>query len=147
MMNEPPRGIYEAHIDDKGRLKLPTEVYAYLNHGDDRKLFVTSLDNGRVRIYPESEWRQFETHARDLPGADNIAFHAVAVGAETEADARGRVLVPAGLRRELGMENSTVCIYARRDHFEVCTETDYGEQVKQATSGITSSKLPRKGLR
>ena len=58
-----------------------------------------------------------------------------------------RRLFPAELRRELGMENSTVYIYARRDHFEVCTERDYRERMKQAASGITVSKLEGKGLR
>ena len=39
---EPPRGIYPARLDDKGRLKLPVQFQQYLAAFPEKKLFVAS---------------------------------------------------------------------------------------------------------
>ena len=54
---EPPRGFFSAHVDDKGRLKLPVDVQQYLGAIGDDKLFVTSVDDRIARIYPISVWK------------------------------------------------------------------------------------------
>ena len=51
---EPPRGFFSAHVDDKGRLKLPVDLQQYLTAIGDEKLFVTSVDDRIARIYPIS---------------------------------------------------------------------------------------------
>ena len=52
-----PRGFFSAHVDDKGRLKLPVELQQYLSAIGDEKYFVTSVDDRIARIYPISVWK------------------------------------------------------------------------------------------
>jgi MraZ protein len=57
---EPPRGTYQARVDEKGRLKLPAVFQQYLTDLGETKVFVTSLDVRIARIYPISVWKENE---------------------------------------------------------------------------------------
>ena len=41
---EPPHSIAQARVDDKGRLKLPSEFLEYLKKQGVDKVFITTLD-------------------------------------------------------------------------------------------------------
>ena len=119
---EPPRGFFSAHVDDKGRLKLPVDVQQYLGAIGDDKLFVTSVDDRIARIYPISVWKGNEKvlealATEDPEAADALAFIANDYGAEAKVDSQGRVTLPTDLRRALALENQEVRVdcYAKRD--------------------------------
>src|SRR5579885_3631556 len=57
---ESPRGIYQARVDEKGRLKLPVDMQQLLNASGEQKVFITSLDEVTARIYPIAVWRKNE---------------------------------------------------------------------------------------
>jgi MraZ protein len=57
LMVEPPRGMYPARLDDKGRVKLPTSFQQFFGALREKKLFVTSLDRRIAQIYPMVVWR------------------------------------------------------------------------------------------
>ena len=129
--------MYPSRLDDKGRLKLPVPFQQYFSALPEKKLFVTSLNRRIAQIYPMSVWREnekfFETY-RDAPRkARNVAFNASDLGADSEMDSQGRILFPPELRRELGIENQPLRIFAYRGHIQVLSETIYQERRRQAS--------------
>src|SRR5258708_5843640 len=93
---EAPRGMYPGRMDDRGRVKLPAAFKEYLERLSEKKLFVTSLDRRIAQIYPIHCWREtenfLENFSEDPDAAENLAFNAADLGAETEIDTQGRVL-------------------------------------------------------
>ncbi|HZT33514.1 MAG TPA: hypothetical protein VFA33_26740 [Bryobacteraceae bacterium] len=150
---EPPRGMFPVRLDDKGRLKLPVVFQQYLDAMPEKKLFVTSLDRRTAQIYPMSVWREnekfFENFRENPRVARNVAFNAADLGADAEMDSQGRVLFPTELRRELGMENQTVRLFAYRGRIEVLSEAIYQERRKEASESPAESLeiLERAGLK
>src|ERR1700738_4671584 len=90
LMVEPPRGMYPARMDDRGRVKLPAAFQKFFEALREKKLFVTSLDRRTAQIYPVAVWRQnekfFDTYRDDPRIARNVAFNAADLGAECEMD-------------------------------------------------------------
>ena len=151
-MVEPPRGMYPARLDDKGRLKLPASFQQFFSALREKKLFVTSLDRRIAQIYPMAVWREnekfFDSYREDPKIARNVAFNAADLGAESEMDAQGRVLFSPELRRELGIENQPVRLFAYRGRIEVLSEKIYEERRREAgqTAADDVAKLEGAGL-
>src|SRR5579885_948845 len=151
-MVEPPRGMYPGRLDEKGRCKLPTAFQQYLAALREKKLFVTSLDRRIAQIYPMEVWRQnekfFESYRDDPRIARNVAFNAADLGAEAEMDAQGRITFPPELRRELGIENAAVRLFAYKGRIEVLSERIYEERKREAaqTAADDLAKLEAAGL-
>jgi MraZ protein len=135
---EPPNGMYPARVDEKGRLKLPVGFQEFVNGLPEKKLFVTSLDRRIGQIYPIKIWREnkdFLYEYRDNPkAAKRIAFNAQDLGADSEMDNQGRVLLPPEMRRELGIENQTVRLFAYKGRIQILSEALYEEQKKQSAA-------------
>ena len=133
---EPPRGMYPARLDEKGRLKLPAAFQQYFNSLSERKLFVTSLNRRIAQIYPMAVWREnekfFETYRTQPAAAQNIAFNAADLGADAEMDGQGRITVNPELRRELDMEGQELHLYAYKGRVEILTEAIYQERKRRA---------------
>jgi MraZ protein len=152
LMVEPPRGMYPSRLDDKGRLKMPATFQQFFNALREKKLFVTSLDRRIAQIYPMAVWRQnekfFDTYRDDPRLARNVAFNAADLGAEAEMDSQGRILFPAELRRELGIENQPVRLFAYRGRIEVLSEALYEQRKQEAsqTAPEEVAKLEAAGL-
>jgi len=150
---EPPRGMYPSRLDDKGRLKLPVPFQQYFGSLPDRKLFVTSLDRRTAQIYTMPVWREnerfFETYTENPRVAKNVAFNANDLGADAEMDAQGRILFPPELRRELGLENAPVRLYAYKSRIEVLSEGIYQhrKQLASQTPEDAVDLLERAGLK
>ena len=96
------RGNHSAKIDDKGRLKIPSQFRAYIEEQYGTRLFVTSLSGEYVRIYPLSVWEGIEarlagmptTHPTRIKFLDTVIYF----GQASEFDGQGRVLIPLRLR-------------------------------------------------
>ena len=144
--------MYPARLDDKGRLKLPASFQQFFSALREKKLFVTSLDRRIAQIYPMAVWREnekfFDSYREDPKIARNVAFNAADLGAESEMDAQGRVLFSPELRRELGIENQPVRLYAYRGRIEVLSEKIYEERKREAgqTAADDVAKLEGAGL-
>ncbi len=52
---EPPHSIAQARVDDKGRLKLPSEFLEYLKKLGVDKVFITTFGYGGSSNLPHSE--------------------------------------------------------------------------------------------
>ncbi len=144
--------MYPGRLDDKGRVKLPTAFQQFFTALPEKKLFVTSLDRRIAQIYPMPVWRQnekfFDAYRDDPKVARNVAFNAADLGAETEMDSQGRILFSPELRRELGIENQAVRLFAYRGRIEVLSEKIYEERKHQASQAPADdvAKLEAAGL-
>ena len=109
----------------------------YLEKYEDKRLFVTSLDRRIAQVYPIALWKQtkkfLENFSADPEAAENLAFNAADLGAETKMDAQDRVSFCPELRRELGLEDQPVHLYAFGGHIEVLNQAVYEERKRAAT--------------
>ena len=150
---EPPEGRYPSRMDDRGRVKLPVAFKEYLEKFEDKRLFVTSLDRRIAQVYPIVLWKRtknfLENFAEDAEAAENLAFNAADLGAETEMDSQARVLFSPELRRELKMEEQPVHLYAFRGHINVFTQAVYEEDKRTATVNPVADqeKLEQAGMK
>ena len=140
---EPPRGFFAAHVDEKGRLKLPVDIQTFLGGFGDEKLFVTSLDGRIAKIYPISVWKENEKVLEDLAkqdpdAAEALAFMANDFGADGKVDPQGRVMLPTDLRRTLALENQEVRLDCSPSFVSVYSSAEYEARKRQAQEGLAS---------
>jgi len=155
-----PLGIYPARVDERGRLKLPTDFQDFLKavfliEGSERRVFITSLDLRTIRIYPLSLWKfnenLLEQETEDPEAAADLAFLAKDMGGASEIDSQGRVLLPAPLRDLLKLNEEPVPVYldCYKSRISVLTEEVYQAQRSRAreNAGEKLSRMEKRGLR
>jgi DNA-binding transcriptional regulator/RsmH inhibitor MraZ len=111
---EPPHSIAQAKIDDKGRLKLPSESLDWCRKSSVVNVFVTTFDKETVRIYPISVWMS-TVKVMEAPGEDADALAALLTvarswGRDGEIDAQGRIVIHSELRTELTLGSEPVSV-------------------------------------
>jgi len=145
---EPPRGMYPARLDEKGRLKLPVEFQRYLGGVSEKKLFVTSTERSTATVYPIAIWRHNEdllADYRDDPdAADRLLFNAHDLGSEAEMDGQGRVQFSPELRRELHIENQPVKVVVVNGAIQVMSEETYLALKEKAEQTAKQDRLALK---
>jgi MraZ protein len=149
---EPPLGMYPGRLDDRGRVKMPANFLQYFGALGETRFFVTSLDRRIAQIYTIPAWRETEkwlaNFRADAKAARNVAFNAADLGAEADLDNQGRILFSTELRRELGIENQPVRLYAYRGHIEILSDKIYQERRSEASANPVDdvTKLDEAGL-
>jgi len=138
---EPPRGFFSAHVDDKGRLKLPMELQQYFTAVGDEKYFVTSVDDRIARIYPISVWKGNEKilellATEDPDAAEALAFVANDYGSEAKVDPQGRMTLPTDLRRALALENQEVRLDCSQGAINIYSKAEYEERKRKAKDSL-----------
>src|SRR5437867_12452604 len=112
--------MYPARVDDKGRLKLPVGFQEYFAALPEKKVFVTSLDRRIGNIYPIATWRKnkqfFSENRGNAAESKRMGFNPQDLGADSEMDGQGRIPLPPGMRRRLGLETQRVGLMAYRGH-------------------------------
>jgi MraZ protein len=150
---KPPRGVQDAHMDDRGRVKVPAAFKEYLEQFPDKKLFVTSMDRRIAQVYPIVFWEQtekfLENFTEDPEAAERLAFNAADLGTEAEMDSQGRVLFSTKLRRLLDLENKPVHLYNFGGHMEVLNDALYEQKVGESSVDPVSdkAKLRKAGMK
>ena len=116
------RGSASARIDDKGRLKIPTQFRGLVRDQTGAEVFVTSLTGECVRIYPMNVWLAVEQKVLEMPSnlparlkfLDRVNFY----GLEGELDGQGRVVISPLLREHAAIVGD-VSVIGRINHLEV----------------------------
>jgi MraZ protein len=129
------RGSAPAKIDDKGRLKIPTDFRRHLEERYGAEVFITSLQGDAVFVYPLAVWEEREARLQALPSTDPVKQRYLErvsyFGQQTELDAQGRVLIPPLLRASAGMDGEVV-VSGRLDHLVIWNherlQRRFGEQ-------------------
>ncbi len=137
---EPPHSIAQASVDDKGRLKLPSEFTEYLEKSGVTKVFITTVDFRQVRIYPLALWQRnenlFDNAGEHTGEAERLARLAKHFGGDAEIDKSGRVLLPALLRQEMGLEKQPVCVDAYGGRINVVSKKIHDELLQVAKASL-----------
>lgn len=116
------RGSAPAKVDDKGRLKIPTEFRRVLEDRFGPELFVTSILGDCALVYPLAVWEEIENRLAGMPSTEpskrrflqRVSFF----GQQVSLDAQGRFLIPQILRDKAAM-NGDVVVSAQLDHLVV----------------------------
>ncbi|MCB1057725.1 MAG: division/cell wall cluster transcriptional repressor MraZ [Acidobacteria bacterium] len=116
------RGSAPAKVDDKGRLKIPTDFRRVLEDRFGPELFVTSILGDSALIYPLAVWEEIENRLAALPSTEpskrrflqRVSFY----GQQVSLDAQGRFLIPQILRDKAAMSGDVV-VSAQLDHLVV----------------------------
>lgn len=150
---EPPHSIAQARVDDKGRLKLPSEFLAYLKAQKVDTVFITTLDKRLARIYPIPLWNAttnfLENAGEHAEIASHLALVAKAYGGDSEIDAQGRVLMPSELRRLLELESQPVWLDCYNGRINVASRKIHEERMQTAQANLDDKlkALEKMGLK
>lgn len=97
------RGNYITRIDEKGRVKIPTEFRRALSDRYGAEFYVTSLAGDYARIYPMAEWISIEERLALLPSMDpakrRFLDRTNYYGQTQIMDTQGRLLIHPLLRK------------------------------------------------
>lgn len=116
------RGSAPAKIDDKGRLKLPTQFRRFVDERWGAEMFVTSVLGDSALLYPLPVWEEIEARLAAMPSTDQKRARFLErvsyFGQQVTLDAQGRLVLPPILRASAGM-NGEVVVSAQIDHLVV----------------------------
>ncbi len=116
------RGSTLATIDDKGRLKVPTDFRRALEDRWGPDFFVTSVTGEKALVYPLAVWEGIEAKLATLPATDPVRQRFLErvsyFGAQLRLDGQGRLLIQPLLRERAAMAGEVI-VSAQLDHLEV----------------------------
>jgi len=140
------RGSAPTKIDDRGRLKLPSEFRRLMEerYGPGPEVFLTSWTGQSALLYPLEEWEKVEKRLAEMPSSSRAKQRFLErvnyFGQQLRLDVQGRVVVPQLLRDRAEMVGDVV-VSGRLEYLEIwnrerfeqrleaepMTEDDFGE--------------------
>jgi len=119
-------GEYRHTVDEKGRLAVPARFRAQLEGGAVLSRWI----DGCLAVHTRGGWQELSDRVAGLPITDSAARlfgRQIFAGAqEADLDRQGRVLIPAYLREEIGLDGEAV-IVGVRDHGEIWAPKRWSE--------------------
>src|SRR3981189_3806276 len=92
------RGNHPTRVDEKGRLKVPSEFKRVIDEKYALKFYITSLDGIVAQVYPFEEWERIEQKLASLstfnPTKKKFLNRTNYYGQVREMAGRGRLLIP-----------------------------------------------------
>jgi MraZ protein len=126
-------GNIPAKIDDKGRLKVPTEFRAYVESTWGSSLFVTSdSDTGHfVQVYPMPVWLEIQKKLAAMPSSSptrrKYALLTNYYGQVMEIDGQGRLTIHPLLREAAAMSGD-VLVFGDYNRLSVWNKERFEQQ-------------------
>jgi len=116
-------GSYSARFDASGRIKVPEKFREVIQTQYGRELFVTSLTDESVQIYPLAVWLEMTGTASEgalhlRPDVRKFMLRVNRTGSRHELDSKGRVLISQSLREKARLEEE-VEVIGLSNHLEV----------------------------
>ena len=103
-------GEYNHSIDAKGRLIVPAKFREELGEN----FIVTKGLDGCLYIYPDEEWKKFESKLSELPmgkgDTRKIVRFFLSAATQVELDKQGRILIPSVLREFASLQKDVVFV-------------------------------------
>src|ERR1700732_1188675 len=128
------RGSAPAKIDDKGRLKIPTDFRRAIEERYGPDLFVTSIAGDSALLYPLPVWEEIEARLggggvrhRGGPRAPKRVTY---TGQQPRLNNQGRLLTPPILRESAGMSGEVV-VSAHLDHLVVWNRDRFARRLDE----------------
>jgi len=147
---EPPHSIAQAKIDDKGRLKLPSESLDWCRKSSVVNVFVTTFDKKTVRIYPISVWKS-TVNVMEGPGEQADALESLLriaryYGRDAEIDTQGRIVIPGELRTVMTLGSEPVCLEHLKGRIDFTKKTVHDGLLQAAESNLDEKNAAAKKL-
>ncbi len=145
------QGRFEHALDDKGRLAVPASLRRRLVEDGGETTIIVTISDQCLAAYPMSEWEQKLTQIGRLNQFEPrvMAFKRIFVGCAQECllDKAGRVLIPADLRRDAGIERDCVVI-GQLEKFEIWSAERWQRSFNQLTdqAGSIYAALADRGI-
>jgi MraZ protein len=128
-------GSYRAKLDKSGRLKVPEKFRAAIQERWGTDLFVTSLEDTYIKIFPLPVWLAMNgseegSNAFLDPDIEDYLRRANSFGGQADLDAKGRVLIGPALRVLAGLETE-VAVIGLNNHLEVWDTARLDEKLQR----------------
>jgi MraZ protein len=128
-------GSYTAKFDKSGRIKIPEKFRTAIEEEYGKELFITSLSDEAVQIYPLPVWEGLTgiTNVGTLhmqPAVRRFLLRVNRTGAKNEIDSKGRVLISQALREKAKLDME-VEVIGLTNHLEVWNKDMLDETLEQ----------------
>jgi MraZ protein len=128
-------GSYSARIDKSGRIKIPEKFRTTIENVYGKELFITSLDDQAIQIYPLPVWEELagltkvgllhlKTDVKQFMRRVNVK------GSQLDIDTKGRVLISPILREKAQLDGE-VEVIGLNNHLEVWNKTNLEVSIAQ----------------
>ena len=127
------RGSTPTKIDDKGRLKVPTEFRRILEERYGPEVFITSVAGSSAMLYPLPVWEEIEERLNQVPSANRAKQRYLErvnyFGSQLRLDSQGRVVVPQILRESAEMVGEVV-VSGRIEYLEIWNRERFDQKLR-----------------
>jgi len=128
-------GSYTAKIDRSGRIKIPEKFRAAIEEEYGTDVFITSLTDEAVQIYPLAVWEKMTGVAKEgalhlRPDIRRFLLRVNRKGAKHEIDPKGRVLLNSALRGTAKLHEE-VEVIGLNNHLEVWNREMLDEKLEK----------------
>ena len=108
-------GSYTARLDKSGRIKIPEKFRMLIEEQYGKELFITSLTDESVQIYPLPVWEKLSGISNEgalqlMPAVRKFMLRVNRRGNHYEIDSKGRVLISQTLREKANLEEEVEVI-------------------------------------
>src|SRR2546427_10887006 len=128
------RGNHPTRVDEKGRLKVPSEFKRVIDEKYAQKFYITSLDGIVAQVYPFEEWERIEQKLASLstfnPTKKKFLNRTNYYGQVVEMDGQGRLLIPQSLR-ELVQIRGEVAVLGNLTYLEVRNLEAFRKEIEE----------------
>jgi MraZ protein len=129
------RGNHPTRVDEKGRLKVPSEFKRVIDEKYGAQFYITSLDGKSALVYPFEEWERIEEKLSRLstfnPTKKKFLNRTNYYGQAIEMDAQGRLLIPALLRDSADIKGD-VAVLGNLTYLEVRNLDVFKKEIEAA---------------
>jgi MraZ protein len=144
------RGNHPTRVDEKGRLKVPSEFKRVIDEKYAQKFYITSLDGTVAQMYPFEEWERIEQKLASLstfnPTKKKFLNRTNYYGQVVEMDGQGRLLIPQILR-EAAQIRGEVAVLGNLTYLEVRNLEAFRKEIEeQAFSDDDTKTLDELGI-
>jgi MraZ protein len=144
------RGNHPTRVDEKGRLKVPSEFKRVIDEKYAQKFYITSLDGIVAQVYPFEEWERIEQKLASLstfnPTKKKFLNRTNYYGQVVEIDGQGRLLIPQILR-ESAQIRGEVAVLGNLTYLEVRNLEAFRKEIEeQAFSDDDTKTLDELGI-
>jgi MraZ protein len=126
-------GSYPARFDKSGRIKIPEKFRAAIEEEYGAELFITSLTDEAVQIYPLPVWNSLTGIAGEgayhfKPSVRRLLIRVNSKGTKYQIDSKGRVLINQALRDKAKLEDE-VEVIGLSNHLEIWNKNSLEEML------------------
>lgn len=126
------RGSAPTKIDDKGRLKIPTEFRRTLDDAYGPDVFITSVSGESAIVYPLEVWEDIERRLAEVPSSERAKQRYLErvnyFGQQLRLDSQGRVVIPQILRDSAQILGEVI-VSGRIDQLEVWNRERFDQKL------------------